>query len=138
LGHLAEETAVDHLLNWIEIPVVDMKRAVSFYGEILEIALNQFTMGPIEYALFPSNDRYNCGALARGDGYVPGVEGAVVYLNGGDDLQNVLDRVAVAGGQILMPKQLVTDDIGHIAFIRDSEGNRIGLHSRAHAKSEAR
>jgi uncharacterized protein len=131
LAHLAEETAVDHLLNWIEIPVADMKRAVSFYGEILEIELHQFTMGPIEYALFPSQDRHNCGALARGDGYLPGIQGPVVYLNGGNDLQDVLDRVADAGGQVLAPKQFVTDDIGYVAFIRDSEGNKIGLHSRA-------
>lgn len=53
---------MDRLVNWIEIPVADMKRAVSFYGEILEIELSQFTMGQIEYALFPSKDQNNCGA----------------------------------------------------------------------------
>jgi len=127
----AEETAVDHLLNWIEIPVADMKRAVSFYGELLDIELNLFTLGSIEYALFPSKDRHNCGALAKGDGYSAGTGGPVVYLNGGNDLQEVLDRVANAGGEILMPKQFVTEDIGYIAFIRDSEGNRIGLHCPA-------
>jgi uncharacterized protein len=128
---IAEETAVDHLLNWIEIPVADMKRAVSFYGELLDIELSLFTMGLIEYALFPSRDPHNCGALAKGDGYSPGAHGPVVYLNGGNDLKEVLDRVADAGGEILMPKQFVTDDIGYIAFIRDPEGNRIGLHSPA-------
>jgi len=128
---------VEHLLNWIEIPVADMKRAVSFYGEILEIELNPFAMGPIEYALFPVNDQYNCGALAKGDGYLPGIQGPVVYLNGGNDLRDVLDRVTDAGGQILVPKRLVTDDIGYIAFIRDSEGNKIGLHSRAYPRREA-
>jgi len=128
---------VDHLLNWIEIPVVDMKRAVSFYGEILEIELHQFTMGPIEYALFPSKDQHNCGALAKGDGYFPGIQGPTVYLNGGNDLQDILDRIDDAGGQILVPKQLVTDEVGYIAFIRDTEGNKVGLHNRAHPRREA-
>jgi predicted enzyme related to lactoylglutathione lyase len=127
---------VEHLFNWIEIPVADMKRAVSFYGEILEIELHELTMGPIDYALFPSKDQHNCGALAKGDGYVPGAQGPIIYLNGGNDLQDVLDRVHDAGGQILVPKQFVTDDVGHIALIRDTEGNKIGLHSRAHRPSE--
>ena len=48
---------MDQLLNWIEIPVADMKRAVSFYGEILEIELHELTMGTIDYALFPSKDQ---------------------------------------------------------------------------------
>lgn len=120
---------MDHLSNWIEIPVQNMKRAVSFYGEIFEIELNAMNMGPVVYALFPTKDRFNAGALANGDGYTPGMQGPVVYLNGGDDLQDVLDRVREAGGEVLMPKQLVNKEIGYIAYFRDTEGNKIGLHS---------
>ena len=34
-----------------------------------------------------------------------------------------------AGGQIIMPKTLIRDDIGYIGMFCDSEGNIIGLHS---------
>ena len=48
---------MDHLLNWIEIPVSNMKRAVSFYGELLEQELNEMKLGPNDYALFSVKDR---------------------------------------------------------------------------------
>ena len=52
-----------------------------------------------------------------------------IYLDAGDDLQPILDRVASAGGTIIMQKTLIRDDIGYIGMFSDSEGNIIGLHS---------
>ncbi len=58
------------------------------------------------------------------------VEGTLVYLNGGDDLNRVLDRVKPAGGTVLTPKTAIGPDMGHFALSRDCEGNKIGLYSR--------
>jgi predicted enzyme related to lactoylglutathione lyase len=39
---------VQHLTNWIEIPVKNMKRAVKFYSAILGgVTLNEMELGPI-------------------------------------------------------------------------------------------
>jgi predicted enzyme related to lactoylglutathione lyase len=38
--------------------------------------------------------------------------------------------VEAAGGKVLVPKFLITPEIGYCAFFQDSEGNRVGLHSR--------
>ena len=51
------------------------------------------------------------------------------YLNGGADLAVVLDRVANAGGTVIQEKTEVSPEIGYMAIIDDSEGNRIHLHS---------
>ncbi|MBI4986428.1 MAG: VOC family protein, partial [Rhodocyclales bacterium] len=59
----------------------------------------------------------------------PGPTGAVVYLDGGDDLATPLGRVAAAGGSIVVPKTLITAEIGYMALFRDTEGNVVGLHS---------
>jgi len=69
------------------------------------------------------------GAIIHGDGFVPSQEGTVVYLNGGSDLSNVLDRVEDAEGSVVLPKTHITPEVGYIAYFIDSEGNKVGLHS---------
>jgi Glyoxalase/Bleomycin resistance protein/Dioxygenase superfamily len=41
----ATEDAMDHLLNWVEIPVANMKRAMSFYRELLGIDVHEMKLG---------------------------------------------------------------------------------------------
>jgi uncharacterized protein len=120
---------VDHLANWVEIPVVDMKRAKKSYGELLGIGLNEMPMSGNDYALFDLKDRFNTGCLVKGNGYVPSMQGVVLYLNGGDDLSPVLGRVEKAGGKVLLKKTFLSKEAGHIAYFVDTEGNKIGLHS---------
>jgi len=52
-------------------------------------------------------------------------------LNGGDDLSTPLARVEAAGGQVEMPKTKISDEVGFMAIIRDTEGNRVAFHSMA-------
>ncbi len=122
---------MDHLSNWIEIPVLDMERAKKFYSELLDVGLNEMRMGENDYALFDVKDRFNTGCLVKGDGYVPSALGVVVYLNGGDDLSAALSRVTKAGGKVVLPKTFLSKEAGHIAYFVDTEGNKIGLHSMA-------
>ena len=62
------------------------------------------------------------------EGCNPSMNGATVYLNGGDDLNQVLSKVETAGGSVLMPKMEIGEN-GFIAQFVDSEGNRVALHS---------
>jgi len=115
---------------WADIPVTDMDRARAFYSAILgeDVPLMDGADGAA--ALLPA-DQEGVGAdLALGENQVPSMTGATVYLSGGDDLSVVLDRVEGAGGRVLMPKTNMGEMIGNLAFFADSEGNRIGLHSR--------
>lgn len=119
---------MEHLTNWVEIPVKDMKRAVKFYSTILGgVALNEMELGPVKYALFPSVDKYNCGALAQGEHYTPSADGVVIYLDGGKDLNQILSRVVSAGGKVVMEKTFLADEAGYIGMFLDTEGNKIGL-----------
>jgi predicted enzyme related to lactoylglutathione lyase len=63
------------------------------------------------------------------------VDGVTIYLNGGDNLQVILDKVEKSGGRILIPKTLHADESGYFATFIDSEGNKIGLHSPNYIKS---
>lgn len=60
----------------------------------------------------------------------PRDNGTLVYLNGGEDLNLALGRVKEAGGEVVMDKTDIGQDIGHFALFIDSEGNRVGLYSK--------
>ncbi|MCA9837353.1 MAG: VOC family protein [Trueperaceae bacterium] len=115
-------------INWFEIPVTDMTRATQFYGQIFGITLKADPAMPgYHMAMFPSQGGVD-GALLQGEGYTPSKTGSLVYLNGGEDLAKVLNRVEAAGGKILQPKTSIGEN-GFMAFFEDTEGNKIGLHS---------
>ena len=72
------------------------------------------------------------GALVCGEGAVPSATGTAVFLNADPDLQVMLDRVEAAGGRILIAKTAIgMEGAGHFAMIADTEGNTVGLYSRA-------
>lgn len=116
-------------LNWFEIPASDFERARKFYNAIFDFELST-DMDPGEgysMGMFPYQDGVG-GAIMSGEGYLPSAEGAVVYLNAGDDLNGALGRIEAAGGQVVMPKTSIGEN-GYIAYFIDSEGNKVGLHS---------
>jgi predicted enzyme related to lactoylglutathione lyase len=118
---------VKHLVNWVEIPVRDLERASAFYGRVLGVELQKVDMGGARYAMFPTEDHFNAGALVQTDGHHPAADGTLVYLDGGRDLAQVLAKVAAAGGKIVMPKTFLSKEAGWIGLFIDCEGNRIGL-----------
>ena len=117
-------------VNWFEIPVAKFERAVAFYGQILATSLPLDASFPgMRMAMRPYQEPGVGGCLLEFAPVRPNADGVRIYLNGGDDLGLVLDRVAAAGGQVLMPKTLLREDIGYIGLFSDSEGNVVGLHS---------
>ena len=118
-----------HAINWFAVPTNDLSRAVKFYSSILGSEIEVTQMGPREMAFFPADDGAISGHLFKADGFKPSPDGVMIYLNGGNDLQVVLDKVENAGGKIIMPKTQITPEIGYYAIFIDSEGNRVALHS---------
>ncbi len=70
------------------------------------------------------------GALVKSEMHKPSMDGAVIYLNANPSIQTVIDKIEKAGGKIIMPKTLIHEKIGYMAFFTDTEGNRMGLHAR--------
>jgi len=53
----------------------------------------------------------------------------VAYLNGGKDVQNVLDRVENSNGNVIVPKTQISPEMGYFGMFIDTEGNKIAVHS---------
>lgn len=117
-------------INWFEIPVANFERAVAFYETILAAKLPVDSSFPgMRMAMFPYNDPGVGGCLIGFEQARPHADGVRIYLNGGENLASILDRVVAAGGMIVMPKTFLREDIGYIGMFSDSEGNIVGLHS---------
>lgn len=86
-------------------------------------------MEGIKMGLFPSAGDGIAVQIINGTEYKPSTQGTVVYLNGGDDLQKVADKIEANGGRIMLPKTEIGPDMGFYAIFTDTEGNKLGLHS---------
>ena len=116
-------------ISIFEIPVTDLSRAISFYQEILNIKIEQMSFEEMQMGIFPYEEQMVTGVLLKGEGYKPSADGITIYLNGGENLQLILDKVEKNGGKIIIPKTPHADEIGFFAIFLDSEGNKMGLHS---------
>jgi predicted enzyme related to lactoylglutathione lyase len=118
-------------LNWFEISVSDMARAKKFYETVFDIKMEEMEMMGMKMAMFPSENMNGkvSGALVQGPMHKPSMDGAKIYFNGNPDLGNALSRVEAAGGKVMMPKTKISDEIGHMAFFTDTEGNAVAMHS---------
>ena len=116
-------------ISWFEIPVNDFDRAKSFYETIIDAEMQPMEMPGMKSAFFPADLENGVGGcIIQGEGYEPTTKGALVYLNGGDDLSGTLSRVEDAGGKVTLPKTAIGPN-GFMAHFQDTEGNRVALHS---------
>lgn len=117
-------------INWFEIPVKNIDQAKKFYEAIIGANMQEMEAMGMKSAFFPANMQNGIGGcLIEGQGYEPSAKGSLIYLNGGEDLTNVLSKVEAAGGKIVLPKTSLGPN-GFMAHFIDTEGNKIGLHSR--------
>lgn len=126
-------TPTHNMVGWVEIPVVDMERAMAFYQTVFDVTLERHQIGPIDMAWFPNikDTIGSAGTLVKNEFYVPSANGVLVYFTAfSGDVANELSRVEAAGGKVIVPKKLISDDYGSMAVIEDTEGNRVALHAR--------
>ncbi len=119
-----------NVLNWFEIPTLNLERAIKFYSNIFSYpSMHKMDLGGLQMAIFPMEGDGVGGALCQHEEYKPSNEGSLIYLNANPDLSIPLAKVDAAGGKVLMPKKQISPEIGFMAVFIDSEGNRVALHS---------
>lgn len=118
-------------VNWFEIPVANLERAVKFYSEVFQKEMQTFEVDPARtMALMPPGAGLEegiepSGSLLQTAHFEPGTNGTIVYFDPGGDLEAVLARVEAAGGQVTFPKFRIGS--GYLSTFTDSEGNTVGL-----------
>lgn len=125
----------NNIMGWFEIPVNNMDRAISFYESVFNVKLFRQQMGEEDMAWFPFDEEGigASGSLVYHKGhYKPSADGVLIYFTTqSGDLADELAKVKEAGGQVLIQKKLITEEIGYMGVFLDTEGNKIAIHSRA-------
>ncbi len=115
-----------NVLVWADIPVLDIERAMTFYGKVLQVdfaqpfpgqpvAVPPQEMGPVAFDL-----------VARQD-VRPGSDGPRIYLSAMGDIHGMAKRIEEAGGRIVQPPTDMGEMVETICYFIDSEGNQIGI-----------
>lgn len=120
---------LNSFVSLFEIPATDISRAVNFYQAILDIKIEKMEMPGMEMGIFPYEKQMVTGVIMKGEEYTPTADGVTLYLDGGDNLQSILDKIESNGGSIIVPKTAHADGSGYFALFLDSEGNKLGLNS---------
>jgi predicted enzyme related to lactoylglutathione lyase len=117
-----------NVINWFEIPAVDMERAVRFYEAVFDTKLKREDAPGSQMAVFPHGERNDPGGALVKRGGKPSTSGTLVYLDAKGDLDAAIARAEKAGGRVAVPKTEIGPD-GAFAIVVDTEGNAVGLHA---------
>jgi uncharacterized protein len=124
--------AKSNVLNWFEIPAIDLGRAQRFYEIVFAVRMERMDLPNMQMVAFPTDPEGGrlSGALVKSEFHKPGENGVVIYFNCDPDLNEALGRVEEAGGKIMMHKTKISESVGYMAFFKDTEGNAVAMHSQ--------
>ncbi len=114
-------------IKWVEIPVIDMQRAVDFYNKVFSLELITQDFGCEKMACFPNKE----GALVKSYELKVSGNGVLVSLNAGNKLDKALVTIQNEGGHLLKNKtKIESENLDYFAIFSDSEGNTIGIYGK--------
>ena len=115
--------------SYVAIPSEDFERAFKFYSDITDGLVSRNPNVPFPMAYFADEEGRNVGHLFQLPNFKPSSDGAIVYMELADDLNDTLARIEGAGGTVIMKKTLIAPGRGYWALFLDTEGNKLALHS---------
>jgi predicted enzyme related to lactoylglutathione lyase len=116
-------------LVWVDIPVLDLDRAIAFYSAVLGKAIKLQEYPGFKIGLLPSEGDETGGCLFVSPKDKPSDHGPLIYLNVEGRLEQAEAAVVPGKGKVLEPRHQIGPH-GFRTVILDSEGNRLALHSR--------
>jgi predicted enzyme related to lactoylglutathione lyase len=122
------ENAMANQVVWVDIPVLDLDRAIRFYSAVLGAKVNKEEYPEMAIGLLPGSDPDVTGCLFKSETDRPSSEGPLIYLNADGRLDEAVNHVEAYGGKVLKPRHSI-GPYGFRALVLDSEGNRVALHS---------
>lgn len=115
-------------ISWFEIPVLDLKRASSFYSALFNCDTIVERHGELQYCILQTGEKQNVGALILSEERAPSFQGTRIFLSVWD-AQNALTKIATLGGKIIHPLEEIPA-LGRFAVWEDCEGNFIGIREK--------
>lgn len=119
-----------NLIEFVEIPSVDFRRAVNFYEVVFGVKLTICDSCETEKMAFFSDFSIKPNiAISWASDFHPSKDGVLIHLPV-EDIEVTLALINANGGIILRPKtKIEADGMGYFAQFSDSEGNTLGLYA---------
>lgn len=113
---------------WVDIPVIDLDRAIAFYSKMLGEPVEKINNGGLVAGILSHTEGGNGGCLYTSPDHLPSSNGPMIYLNAEGRLTKALEAVKSNKGKVLKEIHSIGPH-GFCAVVLDSEGNRIAIHS---------
>jgi len=121
---------MSNLIVWMDIPAKDLNRAIDFYSNVLNIDVVKQDLPEVSLGMFPSSDNSMTGCIYVDNQPIKNDVGPLLYFSAEGRLDDAIQKAVSFGGEILEEKHQI-GPYGWRAIVKDSEGNRIALHSTA-------
>jgi hypothetical protein len=113
---------------WVDIPCLDLDRAIRFYSAVLGCTVKKEEFPGFSIGVIPHETHEIGACLFVKPDAPPSDRGPLLYWNCQGRLDEAVAAVAHHGGTVLQPRHPI-GPYGHRAIVLDSEGNRLALHA---------
>lgn len=110
------------IVGFWELRVTDIETATAFYGSVFGLVASPWD----EYVMLSTPDGAPTGSLEKVDD-APPADGFFRPTFDSDDLEADLAAVEAAGGSVILPRTVISEEYGWYAAVADPFGNRLQL-----------
>ena len=108
-------------MDFVSIPTRDMRRAVAFYRDVLELPESEYSEGEIET---PNVTLSFWNPEEQGERFVPNENGIALRVG---DVHEAVSELRAAGAEVI---GIEDSGVCHMGFVKDPDGNVLILHRR--------
>ena len=114
-----------HGICHLEIPSRDFAKAKKFYGDLFNWQFEEIK--DWNYLIFRTPDGVNGGFDQSLE--IASKPGHVFYIEV-EDVAETLKKAGELGGETIKDKTQISPEFGYMAFVKDLDGNQMGLWSK--------
>jgi catechol 2,3-dioxygenase-like lactoylglutathione lyase family enzyme len=115
-------------VDFVSVPTRDVRRAVAWYREVLELPESEFSAGEIET---PNVTLSFWNPEEQGESFLPNENGIALRVA---DVHEAVGELRAAGAEVI---GIEDSGVCHMGFVKDPDGNVLILHRR-YAPKESR
>lgn len=119
---------MNNQIVWVDIPVTDLDRAISFYSALLDGEVLKQTYDQFNFGLLPHADTSVSGCLIESPAEHINEFGPLIYFNVEGRISQAVE-IAKSFNVEIIQEMFQMGEHGFRAVLKDTEGNRIALHS---------
>ncbi|MDO6446872.1 VOC family protein [Colwellia sp. 1_MG-2023] len=119
---------MNNQIVWVDIPVTDLDRAISFYSALLDGEVLKQTYDQFNFGLLPHADTSVSGCLIESPAEHINEFGPLIYFNVEGRISQAVE-IAKSFNVEIIEEMFQMGEHGFRAVLKDTEGNRIALHS---------